>query len=173
MSSLVTDVVDQILASPSLSADELQRLIYRGGRESGPLLLATAYEEKKISDDVVAVLVGDVWSMAEYPDRALTEPEWRLLFKAAGFTRDGAKEARPKSALRLFRGSVPERRGDWSWTTSIAVAARYAGGGFSGRPLGRIWGCTVPPKQMLAVNTRRDEDEVVVDTAGLVIREVL
>lgn len=173
MSSFAIDTQAEILASTTLSADELQRLIYRGGRESGPLLLATAYEEKKISNDVVAALVGDVWSMAEYPDRALSAPEWRLLFKVAGFTRDGVKQPRPKSALRLFRGSVPERRGDWSWTTNISVAARYAGGGFSGRPLGRIWGCTVPPEQMLAINTRRDEDEVVVDTAGLAIQELL
>jgi hypothetical protein len=31
--------------------------------------------------------------------------------------------------------------------------------------------CEVPPEAMLAVNTERDEDEVVVDTRGLQIRE--
>ncbi|MFF2650363.1 hypothetical protein [Streptomyces sp. NPDC058045] len=172
MSVLAHEAYDSVLAAEQLTGEELQRLIDRGGRDSGPWLLQTAHTHKKITDRVLAELVGDVWSMADRPDRELTHDEWRLLFDAAGFTIDGQRTPRPTQPTLLYRGSVPERRSDWSWTKSVAVARRYAAGNVTGRAPGRLWVCTAPPAHMLTINTGRGEDEVVIDTRGLTVWEV-
>jgi len=173
VSVLANEAYDTILAANNLSAEELQYLIGRGGRDSGPWLLHTAYTQRKITAAVVAEVIGGVWSMADRPDRELDRDEWRTLFNAAGFTVDGERKPQPADAKLLFRGSVTERRTDWSWTYSIDVATKYADGNVTGRSPGHLWVCMVPPEAMLAINTERDEDEIVVDTRGLDIREAL
>lgn len=173
MSALANAAYDEILDADTLTGEQMLRLIHRGGRDSGPWLLSTAYTEGKISNPTLAGLIGDVWSMADRPDRELEHDEWRRLFAAAGFTVDGECHPRPSGPMRLYRGSVPERRADWSWTYSISVAAKYAGGNVTGRTVGGLWVCDVPPEHMLAINTQRDEDEIVVDTCGLNIRKAL
>ncbi|GLY38299.1 hypothetical protein Amsp01_043230 [Amycolatopsis sp. NBRC 101858] len=72
----------------------------------------------------------------------------------------------------MYRGSVADRRADWSWTDSRDVARTYAAGGFGGRLPGAIWTAMVEPERLLARHTDRDEFEYVVDTAGLVIEPV-
>ncbi|MFG3235009.1 hypothetical protein ACGFZG_25035 [Streptomyces antibioticus] len=52
----------------------------------------------------------------------------------------------------------------------LTTAERFAAG-LRGRGEGRLWVCSVPSPHMLAVNTGRDEDEIVVDTRGLQITE--
>lgn len=163
---------EQLLAADQLTTAELETLISRAGRNEGPVFLATAYAENLVEADTVTALVGGIWSAAEFPDRYLDHDTWRWLFNVAGFTIDGKPAVRPAEPLTLFRGAVPERRTDWSWTRTRAVAERFAAG-LRGRGEGRLWVCTVPPSHMLAVNTERDEDEVVVDTRGLQILEVV
>ena len=173
MSVLANEAYGTILAADTLTGEELQYLIGRGGRDSGSWLLYTAYTEAKITDAVLAETIGGVWSMADRPDRDLDRDEWRMLFAAAGFTVDGERKPRPTEPMTLFRGSVPERQTDWSWTYSVDVATKYADGNMPGRAAGKLWVCEVPPEAMLAINTERDEDEIVVDTRGLNIREAL
>ncbi|MEU9894271.1 hypothetical protein ACIBCS_27960 [Streptomyces phaeochromogenes] len=173
MSVLANEAYDTIVTAEQVTGEELQTLINRGGRDSGPGLLHAAYTARKITADAVAQIIGGVWSMADRPDRELERDEWRTLFDAAGFTVDGERKPRPDKPMTLFRGSVPERRTDWSWTYSIAIAAKYAGGKVPGRAVGKLWVCEVPPEAMLAINTERGEDEIVVDTRGLNIREAL
>lgn len=110
--------------------------------------------------------------MAEYPDRALTREEWRDLFREAGFTIDGHPAPRPTQPVTLWRGSVPERRTDWSWSTARTVAEGYANGTRARRPQGRLYRVDAPPAALLAANMERDEAEYVVDTVGLRITEV-
>lgn len=160
----------ELAAAERLTTAELEELIGRAGRIYGPEFLDEAYSEAKVTADTVTALVGPVWSSAEYPDRELDRDTWRWLFDAAGFTVDGQRAPRPAEPMTLFRGSVPERRTDWSWTRTQAVAERFAAG-VRGRAPGRLWVCEVPPAHMLAINTQRDEDEVVVDTRGLQITE--
>jgi hypothetical protein len=110
--------------------------------------------------------------MAEYPDAALDRPAWRQLFTAAGFTADGRPAERPAGPVELWRGSVPERRADWSWTTRRAVAEGYATGTGARRPTtGRLYRVVAPAAALLAHNTGRVEDEYVIDTGGLTIAE--
>jgi hypothetical protein len=161
---------EELLAADQLTTAELETLISRAGRNEGPVFLATAYAENLIEADTVTALVGGIWSSAEFPDRYLDHGTWRWLFDVAGFTVDGKAAARPAEPVTLYRGAVPERRTEWSWSRDRAVAERFAAG-LRGRGTGRLWVCEVPPESMLAVNTERDEDEVVVDTRGLQILE--
>lgn len=168
--TLADKAYEQILAAGLLTTAELEMLISRAGRTHGPEFLATAYAEGKVDADTVTALVGPVWSSTEYPDRQLDHDTWRWLFDVAGFTVDGKSAPRPENPMRLYRGTVPERREDWSWSRDIKVALKFAAG-VRGRPPGRLWVCSVPPAHMLAINTERGEDEVVVDTRGLRIVE--
>ncbi|MFE1885478.1 hypothetical protein [Streptomyces diastatochromogenes] len=163
-------VREELLAADRLTTAELERLISRAGRNYGPAFLDEAYAEAKVAAETVAALVGPVWSSAEYPDKQLDRDTWRWLFDVAGFTVDGKPAPRPENPMRLYRGAVPERRADWSWSRDIKVALKFAAG-VRGRPPGRLWVCSVPPAHMLAINTERGEDEVVVDTRGLRITE--
>ncbi len=169
-STLADEAYDLLLWADQLTTEELEWLIGLAGRVNGPGFLAEALSEDKITAATVTALVGPIWSSAEYPDRELDHNTWRWIFDVAGFTIDGKPAERPAEPLTLYRGAVPERRTDWSWTRTRAVAERFAAG-LRGRGTGRLWVCTVPPESMLAVNTERDEDEVVVDTRGLQITE--
>lgn len=168
--TLADKAYDRLLRAGQLTTEELSRLIGLAGRVNGPDFLAEALVDGKVTNDTVTALVGEVWSSAEYPDRELDHDTWRWLFDVAGFTVDGQPAARPTEPMTLYRGSVPERRTDWSWSRDRSVAERFAAG-VRGRAPGRLWVCEVPPEAMLAVNTERDEDEIVVDTRGLQITE--
>lgn len=169
--SLADEAYDLLLWADRLTTEELSWLIGLAGRVNGPGFLAEALAEDKVTNGTVTALVGPVWSSTEYPDRDLDHDTWRWLFDVAGFTVDGTPAVRPAAPLTLYRGAVAERRTDWSWTRDRAVAERFAAG-LRGRGTGRLWVCTVPPEHMLAVNTERGEDEVVVDTRGLLIEAV-
>lgn len=167
---LADEAYEELLTAERLTTAELERLISRAGRNYGPQFLAEAYSADTVTAETVTALVGPVWSSAEFPDRQLDHETWRWLFDVAGFTVDGKPAVRPVEPMLLYRGSVPERWTDWSWTRDRAVAGRFAAG-LRGRGAGRVWVATVPPWRMLAINTERDEDEVVVDTRGLRIAE--
>lgn len=169
--TIADEAYDLLQWAERLTTEELAWLMGLAGRTSGPTFLAEALAEDKITAQTVADLIGDVWSSAEFPDWHHDRDTWRWLFDVAGFTVDGKRAQRPAEPLTLYRGSVPERCDDWSWSRDIKVAEKFAAGS-AGRPPGRLWVCTVPPAHMLAANGYRDEDEVVVDTRGLQITEV-
>lgn len=153
---------------------ELFEATGRLGRNHGPALLADLEAEGLLTADAAAVNVGAVWNGAEYPDRCLHRGTWRALFSLAGYTVNGTPAARPDVALTLYRGSVPERRADWSWTDRLDVATGYALGTRASRPIGTVWQATVEPRRLLARNDGpdyRNESEYVVDTDGLDIAE--
>lgn len=139
------------------------------GRAHAPRLLD--YLGQGLADDVLSAVVGHVWSAAEFPDRALRRKDWRYLFSRAGYTVDGKPAERPVSAIRLYRGAVPERRRDWSWTDDIEVAKVFAHG-IRGRERGKVWTAMVKPSRLLARVTDRQESEYVVNTVNLGIFEV-
>lgn len=156
--------------STLITAGDLSAQILRAGRINGPALLFDAWYSDQITPGTLAALIGDVWSMAEYPDRALDRETWVEMFQAAGYTADGKPAEKPTEPIRLWRGSTPARRRLMSWTTDRAVAAKFAAG-IRGRAVGRVWTITCPPAALLAANTGRGESEYVVDTRGLAITE--
>lgn len=153
---------------------QLDQARSRIGRNHGPELLWCLHLERLLDPDVAAAHVGEVWCMAEYPDVYLDHDAWRLLFEMAGYTRDGVRVDRPAEPLTLYRGSVRQRRADWSWTDRLEVAERFAAGGIGGRPAGVVWRAVVEPWRLFARiddEDGRNESEYVVDTQGLVIVE--
>ncbi|MEV6421642.1 hypothetical protein [Streptomyces sp. NPDC051662] len=148
-------------------------LLLWAGRLDGPALLFDGWLGEAIDVGTLAAHIGRVWSMAEYPDAALGHQMWRELFAAAGFTADGKPAERPVGPVELWRGSVPERRADWSWTSRRTVAEGYATGTGARRPsTGRLYRIVAPTFALLAHNVSRDEDEYVLDTDALAITEV-
>lgn len=171
MRDMAEEAMEELHRSDWLTTDGLQRLIDRGGRNCGPVFLSEACDNGIIGDDTVTALVGRTWSMAEFPDRLLDHSTWRELFRVAGFTVDGRPAERPAEPVELWRGSVPEHRTDWSWSTDRTVAEGYAAGRAHRGP-GRLYRLVAPPEALLCANTERGEAEYVVDTDGLLIEEV-
>lgn len=165
-------MTDTLLAAPGLlTVDEFDEALARAGRVNGPALLFDAWFGRQISTEILTAVIGTIWQMAEYPDRCLTHATWRELFTAAGFTVDGVSAERPAEPVEVWRGTVQERRRDWSWTTDRAIAERFAFGHVRGRPDGRLYRVLAPVEALLCSNTERDEAEYVVDTRGLRITE--
>lgn len=162
----------RLLQAETLTTAELEYLIGREGRNSGPGRLADAYSDGKITAESVTALIGHVWSNAEYPDRELDQDTWRWLFDVAGFTIDGKPADRPDGPVLLWRGTVPERCSDWSWSTDRTIAEGYANGTAAHRPQGRLYVALAPPEALLCANSGRDEAEYVVDTRGVNIQEI-
>lgn len=158
-------------ATETWDAERTLTALYRVDRNDGPALIVDLMWRGMLQDGVLTAVVGEIWSAAEYPDRSLDHATWRNLFEEAGYTVDGKPDRRPKSPLRLYRGSVESRRTDWSWTDNLAIAERYAAGKIGGRPTGLVWTALVEPTRLLACNrVSRGEDEFIVDTDELLIQ---
>jgi hypothetical protein len=157
-----------------LELDEFETQLGRVGRVNGPAFLCDAWQCEVISSDTLTAVIGHVWADAEYPNQNLDRELWRELFRAAGFTVDGKLAERPKEPVEVWRGSVPERRTDWSWSTDRTVAEKFAAG-VRGRKPGRLYRLMAPPWSLLCANTERGEAEYVIDTdclGGSLIEEV-
>ncbi|MET9676439.1 hypothetical protein ABZY68_25590 [Streptomyces sp. NPDC006482] len=161
---------DALLAGDRWNADQLGTVLGWAGRITGPYLLWEAHDGGLVDQTALAAHIGMVWSRTEFPDAALGHDRWRELWHAAGFTRDGHPAAQPAAPMELWRGSVPERRTDWSWTTDRTVAEEYAAGGFR-RKAGRLYRTFAPAGALLGAYNGRGEGEYVIDTRGLAIIE--
>lgn len=164
-------VADAVAAGDIWGAEQLSTVLDWAGRIAGPYLLWEAHAGDLVDEAALAAHIGPVWSRTEFPDAALGHGRWRELWRSAGFTRDGRPAERPADPVELWRGSVPERRADWSWTTDRAVAEEYAAGGHS-RAVGRLYRTVAPSGVLLGAYNGRGEAEYVVDTDGLTIIEV-
>lgn len=122
-----------------------------------------SFYETGVDKAALATHVGPTWSYVEYPDQMLDHEQWAEMFGFVGFTRDGKPAQQPTGMVRLWRGSVPERRTDWSWTTEWETAHRYAHGGVGFRPAGTVWTAEVPASLIYACNDGRREAEWVVE----------
>lgn len=119
-----------------------------------------AFYENDADRGILIRHVGPTWSSIEFPDAALDHDQWAEMFSVTGFTRDGEPAERPTAPIRLWRGSVPERRTDWSWTTDRETAHAFAHGGKGYRPRdGVLWTAVVPPSCLYANNESRSEAE--------------
>lgn len=159
---------------PFLTRKQFEAWRWRVGRANVPALLHDAWYGRKISRATLTASIGSVWSLAEYPDRNLDHDLWRDLFDEAGFTVDGRRTPKPDRPVEVWRGSVPERRTDWSWTTDRQVAEKFAEG-VRGRKPGRLYRLMAPPWSLLCANSERGESEYVIDTdclGGSLIEEV-
>lgn len=177
-------ILAALLAAPELAPMDLGGAIIRLPLDLGPALLADLDAAGRLTDDLLVSSVASVWERSPYPQAVADLDLWAGWFARTGYVLDGHKPGhgrripRPHAALTLYRGSVPERRADWSWTPQRKIAERYAFGGIEGRPEGAVWTAHVEPDRLLArclisggYSDGGDPlvDEYVVNTDGLVI----
>lgn len=157
------------------TVDDLRTACSRVGRNNEPALIWDLWCEDGWHDEIAEV-VGDVWSVTEYPERALDQAMWMDIFNYAGFRRDGQITPPPTKSLTLYRGSTAEGRFGMSWTDDLAIAQSFARGGIRGRAAGTVWTADVEPRYLLAYvggEGSRGESEYVVDPEGLIdVREL-
>jgi hypothetical protein len=144
-------------------------LVHRLGRNDTPSLLRLVWNRLPLDERVKAV--GDAWTGAEYPERALRRVEWLFMFRAVGY-HDDDKPATPPEQITLWRGGVKKTRMSWTGDRERAVWFQHR---FSdiGKP-GKLWTVTVGPDRLLAHyhELHRGEDEYVIDPTGLRPKEV-
>jgi hypothetical protein len=155
----------------TLGPAEFARLCLGAGRIHGPALLLDAWHRGIIAPAVITAEIGNAWSAAEYPERAIGRPQWLELFSVAGYTLGGQSTARPAAPVRLWRGSPAARRRGMAWTADPEVARQFANSGFRGRPPGVLYETVAPPSSLLCRPGGRAESEYVVNPRRLVIRE--
>jgi hypothetical protein len=154
------------------SPDELTLVTWHVGRNAAPRLLYALWVYGLLTHATAAPGVTEVWSLAEWPQDALRQEDWRGLFELAGYTDDGVPTERPTEPLRLYRGATRRYRRRWAWTDDVErarwFAARFAT--YFGEP-GRVWTATVEPWRLFARihEAGRSEGEYVLDTKGLKI----
>ena len=160
-------------AGKILSLDEFETMLSLAGRNAGPWLLYDARCFNVISDATITAVTSDVWSGAEYPQDWLRQVDWLDLFTVAGFTIDGRPADRLLQPVTLWRGCIPRLRRRMSWTSDRELARKFASAGFRGRPQGALYQTTAPQEALLCINhVSRQESEYVINTRGLIIREV-
>ncbi|MGC5565322.1 hypothetical protein ACPYPG_21140 [Streptomyces sp. FR-108] len=155
---------------PKLSVQEKLVIGYMEGDVRGPELYAE-WQAGHVDDVFLRTNLGKAWSEIDQPESDLDHAAWRTLFAAAGYTLDGEAAHRPTETLTLWRGSHPQTRDNWSWSSSRDVAEWFAGRWYH-QGEGRLYQIQAPPHALLAQNSARYEFEYVVDTAGLAITEV-
>jgi hypothetical protein len=154
-------------ADATLTTGEFQTICSRAGRIHGPALLRLATGLRVITDATLTEVIGEIWSVAEFPEQSLGRRDWCRLFRAAGLTVDGRAADLPAEPVRLWRGCMPGRHRGMSWTSDRAVAERFAEGNLLGRFAGQVYGVLAPPHAVLCVDNGRGEAERVLDTRGL------
>lgn len=109
---MAREPVDWVQAHGLTDKDETLSLLVTVGRVPAVNVFMQLFELDLLPDDA-AGLVGDVWSMAEYPSRMLDSWEWERLFDWSGYRHDGEPASRPKAPLTLHRGAPVEYR-EWA-----------------------------------------------------------
>jgi hypothetical protein len=166
---LAGEALAEVRAAERLDTDRFDDLLLQAGRVHGPALLFDAWYGKKINSETLTAVIGDVWSVAEYPELALGRRTWLELFDAAGYTADGKPAERPSDVLTLYRGAPHSLRRRMSWTARLDVAVRFASERLRSRLPGIVWVADVPPDRLLMFDNGREEQEYVIDTRGLKI----
>ncbi|ODQ96605.1 hypothetical protein BHQ17_00070 [Mycolicibacterium holsaticum] len=132
-----------------------------------PNLAVTFYDMWQrglIAHEHMARYVHSVWSYADQPHQALSDDEWRTMFRAAGYTCNGEPaEPRPR---RLYRGSPATFKRNWSWTPSRYVATQF--NLRRGHSDCDVWAIDAPASSQLSHHRFGDGyEEIICDTDGL------
>jgi len=120
------------------------------------------------------VMLLVVWGGTLNPHVHLQIDLWVERFRRVGFISDAPGQDPPTSDLAVFRGAPRGSEGGMSWTTSARIAGLFAKKytEYEDAP-GLVWSATISPGAVLALIDQREEEEVVVDPAGLRNLELL
>ena len=149
----------------------------RAGRNDYPYLLVNAVlmDQTLTDEDEIAEAIESAWTAAEYPENAVSQTVWQVLFGVTGFIDGGVRADNPVTGtITLYRGAIDKRKAGMSWTTSVEKAQWFAGRfmGLDRQPrglsafhgtkkdaVGRVWQITVNADAILAHFNGRGEDE--------------
>jgi hypothetical protein len=168
---LINAALTEFARTRSMSADTMLDLLGYVGRVYGPRALFMCDYFKALAPDAYAEAVPTVWSLAEYPGRAMSRQDWRKLWAKAGFTVDHVPADRPTNAVRVWRSSWAKDKGNMSWTDDRERAEWFLKTRFGKM---RLYTVLAPPANLLARihEAGRGESEWIVDTRGLKIEIV-
>ncbi len=162
------------------SLEEYEAAHLAAGRNHGPALLENwLWGKNRLWDDkaTLRALLPNIWSMVEWPLRALPTEDWVQIFTHAGFISDDGS-AQPTQTLTLYRGAGQRQCRGMSWTRSLTMARWFAKRIVHRQP-GFVWCANVPPQGVLAIFNKqrtglpgqegkgKGETEVVVNPALL------
>jgi hypothetical protein len=133
------------------------------GRNDGPQLLWSWWQSGEMPSHVFKTLVPHVWSLAEWPSRALLARDWLGMFKDAGFVSDCGSSA-PTEPVVVYRGAVQSNIRGFSWTMDLERATWFARREeLFGFGEGKVFRVTAPPHAVLGHFLDRCEDEIVLN----------
>jgi hypothetical protein len=140
------------------------------GRNGGPALLIRWIGRGLIGTAELAPLLPDVWTSAEWPEKAFPQDLWVGLFRRVGFVSDPVGIPAPTGLLTVYRGATPKRRDGMSWTRDRKTAEWFA---WRDRDRFRfvdagVFTAIAPPQAVLAAIDSRNEAEIVVEPSRLV-----
>lgn len=153
----------------SPAGEDLLKKICFHGRNSGPDFLFDAIWCGGLPESDFPKLVGQVWSMCEYPARAMEPEEWLELFNDIGFCNEAGNRVERPQEITLYRGaSVHESEtGEYgmSWTTDRGMAIFFAHVYFARSGDNRVYRCVMPGSALVADyrDGGRNESEIVVN----------
>lgn len=170
---LVCEALLELSESVEMSTERFLDLVDRAGREAGPALLDSAFDDDLLDDRTLAAVIGDVWSGASRPEDQLPWATWTAMFTRVGYIEDGRPVDRPTGDLVLYRAASDKHRFRHSWTDRLEVAEQFLTFGDRPRWSPSVWTATVPSSQLLAriTHIRRGESEYVLETKGLRIEK--
>lgn len=154
-------------ASGQLTADEVLQAECRLGRNEGPGLLFDLVLGASLTDEVLAQVIGPIWSAAERPEWNVDYSFWTTWFRRVGLRNEAGIAVDRPDSMRVYRGSDAgegvDRPHGMSWTTEPGQAGWFAQRGQ--RP-GVVHSVTVPGSVLLADlrDGERGEMEVILDT---------
>lgn len=149
---------------PAPSVEEMLTAMARVGRNYSPYMVDTLAHALGEWHESIAGTVHDAWSAAEYPEDSAETERWIELFEEAGYRVDGEPAPRPDE-ITLYRGAPEGRVQRMAWTSSLAVARKFAHSSLRGREEGRVWSITIPGAWLLAHISGREEHEYIVNPA--------
>ena len=101
----------------------------RAGRNDYPYLLVNAVlmDQTLTDEDEIAEAIESAWTAAEYPENAVSQTVWQVLFGVTGFIDGGVRADNPVTGtITLYRGAIERsgsRAGSWDSTGSRAGSA--------------------------------------------------
>ena len=165
---LIFDADDMIAhleaLDPMPTADEMLTAMARVGRIDNPYMIDLLADTLGSWAPAITDTVHHAWSSAEYPEDSMEPDRWAELFEDAGYRIDGAPADRPDE-ITLYRGAPEGRVQRMAWTSSLAVARKFAHSSLRGREEGRVWSITIPGAWLLAHISDREEHEYIVNPA--------
>lgn len=88
-------------------------------RNEMPEALIRQWRNGVVNTEQLRYLLGDAWTMPEFPLSAAPMNVWLEMFRAPGFVSDCRHEGPPNAPVQLYRGAMVGWERAMSWTTDF------------------------------------------------------